>query len=246
MVPARKPRPSRRPSEKAAERTAAYEQFGLQLFFRFSVIRARMQTHGIHWTCWLGLKLLAHCGLETWPGRPDEEARLRRAAFDVPQRFIDAALANPFVRGCRTEESIRQEPPVRLRFEEASAHGLIGECLCAVQSKSWGPLVGVEPIEPDFPFDGGRIQYRFHESSRYNRRFLQRQYLKRRLGKGLRKLVGVAMGETQAMFLKHLSAGDEAAIRARLRIGARNSGAWPRAGSGSSVSLCGFIYPFST
>ena len=133
----------------------------------------------------------------------------------MPQRYVDAALANPFVRECRTEESIRQEPPIRLRFEEASAYGLLGECICAVQSKSWGPLVGVEPIEPDFPFDGQRIQYRFHESSRYNRRFEQRQYLKRRLGKGLRKLVGVAMARTQALFLKHLSAGDEAAIRAR-------------------------------
>ena len=172
-----------------------------------------MEAHGINWTCWLGLKLLAHCGLETWLGKPDEEARLRRAAFDVPQRFVGAALANPFVRECRTEESIRQEPPVRLRFEEASAYGLLGECHCAVQSKSWGPLIGVEPIEPDFPFDGGRIQYRFHESSRYNRRFEQRQILKRRLGKGLRKLVGVAMGKTQAIFLKHLSAGDEAAIK---------------------------------
>jgi hypothetical protein len=180
-----------------------------------------MQAHNIHWTCWLGLKLLAHCGLETWLGRPDEAARLRYAAFDVPQRFIDAALANPFVRECRTEESIRQEPPVRLRFEEASAYGLLGECLCAVQSKSWGPLVGVEPIEPDFPYGGQRIQYRYHQSSRYNRRFEQRQYLKRRLGKGLRKLVGVAMGRTQVLFLKQLSAGDAAAIKARLQMDAK-------------------------
>ena len=113
MVPASKPRPSRTPSKKAAERAAAYEQFGQQLFFRFNVIRARMQAHGINWTCWLGLKLLAHCGLETWLGRPDEEARLRRAAFDVPQKYIDAALANPFVRECRKDESIHQEPPIR-------------------------------------------------------------------------------------------------------------------------------------
>jgi hypothetical protein len=221
MAPARKPRPSRPPSKKAVERAAEFEFFGRQLFFRFDVIQARMEAHGINWTCWLGLKLLAHCGLETWLGRPDEEARLRRAAFDVPQKYINAALANPFVRECRTEESIRQEPPIRLRFEEASAYGLLGECICAVQSKSWGPFVGVEPIEPNFPFDGGRIQYRFHECSRYNRRFEQRQYLKKRLGKGLRKLVGMAMARTQALFLKHLSAGDEAAIRAQLQLSAK-------------------------
>ena len=70
-------------------------------------------------------------------------------------------------------------------------------------------------------YDGERIQYRFHKSSLYNRRFEQRKYLKRRLGKELRKLVGTAMGKTQAMFLKHLSAVDEAAIRVRLRIDAR-------------------------
>jgi hypothetical protein len=221
IVPAKKPRPPRSPSKKAAERAAAYDLFSRQLFFRFNVIRARMQAHGINWTCWLGLKLLAHCGLETWLGKPDEEAKLRRAAFDMPQRYIDAALANPSVSACCTEESIRKEPPIRLRFEQASAYGLLGECIFAVQSKSWGPFVGVEPIEPDFPFDGMRIQYRFHESSRYNRRFTQRQILKRRLGKGLRKLVGLAMENTQAGFLKQLSAGEEAGVRVRLRMGAR-------------------------
>ena len=120
MVPARKPRPSRLPSKKALERAAEFELFGRQLFFRFNVIKARMQAHGINWTCWLGLKLLAHCGLETWLGTPDEEARLRRAAFDVPQKFIDAALANPFVMACRMVRGIRREPPIRLRFEEAA------------------------------------------------------------------------------------------------------------------------------
>ena len=199
----------------------AYALFGQRHFFRFNVIRARMEAHGINWTCWLGLKLLAHCPLETWLGTRHEEPRLRRAAFDVPQALIDAAVPNPFVMKCRTAESIRKEPPIRLRFEEASAYGLLGECLCAVQSKSWGPLVGVEPIESDVPYDGERIQYRFHESSRYNRRFEQRQYLKKRLGKGLRKLVAVAMGQTQAQFLKRLSSEDAAAIHARLHIGAR-------------------------
>jgi len=242
MVPAKKPRPSRKPSKKAAERAAAYDLFSRQLFFRFNVIQARMQAHGINWTCWLGLKLLAHFGLETWLGKSDEEARLRRAAFDVPRWFIDAALANPFVRARCSEESIRKEPPIRLRFEEASAYGLLGECMCAVRGKSWGPFVGVEPIEPNFPYDGTRIQYRFHESSRYNRRFTQRQILKRRLGKGLRKLVGLAMENTQAGFLKHLSAGEEAAIRVRLRMGAREF--WPVA-RGRSGRRRGFSYPFS-
>src|ERR1700677_3968612 len=64
MVSAKKPRQARPPSKKAAERAAATDQAGRHLYFRFNVIRARMQAHGIYWTCWLGLKLLAHCGLE--------------------------------------------------------------------------------------------------------------------------------------------------------------------------------------
>lgn len=85
LVPARKPRTSKPPSTKAVERAAEFELLGRQLHFRFSVIQARMQAHGINWTYWLGLKMLAHSGLETWLGAAS-------SAVDVVRR-------NPHTRG---------------------------------------------------------------------------------------------------------------------------------------------------
>jgi hypothetical protein len=148
--------------------------------------------------------------LEGWLGKPHELAVLRHA-INLSGRFVDAALANVDVvaHTLGGETAIRVNPPVELRFEEASAYGNLGECLDATKSKSWGKLIGAFPIEPDFPFDGQRIQYIFHAGSRYNRRFLQRRWLKRRLGKELRHLVGLAMGSTKREWFAMLCHGNK-------------------------------------
>jgi hypothetical protein len=63
--------------------------------------------------------------------------------------------------------------------------------------------------------------YVFKESSPYNRRVLQRRYLKRRLGRGWRKLVGEAMYHPKGRFLAQVVTPDAAAIiRMALRMDA--------------------------
>src|SRR5262249_25192053 len=197
---------------KHKEGRQAQRDFGRLLVFRSEVIKARLQAHGIDWRTvpLIGLQALSYRELETWLGKPHELAVLRHA-INWSIRFVDAALANVDVVG-RTpggEPAIRGNPPVELPFEEASAYGTLGECLDATKSKSWGKLIGAFPVEPDFPFDGQRIQYVFHASSRYNRRFLQRRWLKRRLGKELRHLVGLAMGSTKREWLAMLRNGSQ-------------------------------------
>jgi hypothetical protein len=194
---------------KHVERRQAERDLGRLVVFRSEVVKARLQAHGIDWRTvpLIGLQMLSYRELGTWLGRPHELATLRHA-ISFASRFIEAALANPGVvaNTLGGEAAIRANPPVRLRFEEASAYGNLGECLDATKSKSWGELIGVFPIEPDFPFDGQRIQYVFHANSRYNRRFMQRGWLKRRLGK-LRNLVGLAMESTKGEWLALLRDG---------------------------------------
>jgi hypothetical protein len=195
------------PSTKSV---AAERAWGRLLVFRSEVVKARLQAHGIDWRTvpLIGLQVLSHRELATWLGEPHECATLENA-IRFARRFIEAALVNPDVvaNTLGGEAAIRANPPVRLRFVEASAYGNLGECLDATKSKSWGELVGVYPIEPNFPFDGQRVQYVFHANSRYNRRFLQRRWLKRRLGKHLRHLVGLAMNSTKREWLGMLRDG---------------------------------------
>jgi len=65
MVSAKKPRQARPPSKKAAERAAATDQAGRHLYFRFNVIRARMQAHIGNIHRWLRTEaMIANRGIE--------------------------------------------------------------------------------------------------------------------------------------------------------------------------------------
>ncbi|HZZ82773.1 MAG TPA: hypothetical protein VFE62_30015 [Gemmataceae bacterium] len=204
---------------RTTEKRKQEDAFGRLMYHRHSVIAARMGAHGIEHRSYLGSTMLAIQSLH-WLGTPNEEAMLRRAA-EFHRPYVEAALRNPLIVGSMTPVEIEKSPPVRMRYEEASAYGSIGECIAATRSKlSWGKLVSVDPVEESFPFHPQRIQYVYHATSRYNRRFEQRKYLKRRLGREHRRLVGDAMSATKGDFLRHLGDTDTNAIWRRLGMSA--------------------------
>src|SRR5262245_4875870 len=137
----------------------------------------------------------------------------------IARVLVDAALANECVRtylndltpwhgiyGLWTTERVKTDPPIRLEFEHAYALGGLGECLAACENKpTFGKLIGVLPVEPDDPVGETRIIYVFKDSSPYNRRVLQRKWMKKQLahvGRQYRPLVTQAMRETKGYFLK--------------------------------------------
>ena len=208
---------SRKARARAAAKRADADQFDKLIFHRFHVIKARMQANGIPMTCYLGPTMLAFSPLEQWLGTDREASVLRHYGTEIHKPYIAAALANECLMHTSTVEEITKNPPVRLRYVEASAYGSIGECMAATKSKSWGNLVSIDPIDADVPLDR-HVLYSFHKESRYNRRVEQRKYLKRKLGRKHRKLVGQAMGESQKLFLKTAPAGSEDAVKARLNL----------------------------
>jgi hypothetical protein len=118
----------------------------------------------------------------------------------------------------QTEESERRSPTVRIDYDEAFAVCGIGEGLAATKSKHWGSGPRILPLRPDDPVDPVRILYVFKEGSRYNLRFLQRQKLKKLLGKRYRPLVTMAKGFTQTVFLEQLTAQQAYVIRQLLHM----------------------------
>ena len=146
--------------------------------------------------------------------------------------LVDAALKNQFVaeyirdltpwHGCPslwTVEKVRKNPPVRVEFEHAYGLGGLGETLAACRNKpSFGRFLGVFSVEANDPVGELNVMYVFKESSPYNRRVLQRRYLKRRLGRGWRKLVGEAMYHPKRRFLAQVVTPDAAAI-IRMKFG---------------------------
>jgi len=202
QLEAEEARRARRLAANAARR-AENEAFDKTLYYRFQVIKSRGEAHGLQIGNYLGPTLLAFSPLASWLGKNQEPAILMHYLHVLPERYVAAALANPMIK--TPAEELRKNAPIRLRFEQASVYGTIGECMSAARSKSWGSLVSVDPIEPNMPYDGTRIQYFFHPESRYNRRVEQRKWMKNRLGKR-RPLVTAAMGATQKDFLKTINA----------------------------------------
>ena len=83
----------------------------------------------------------------------------------------------------------------------------------ATKSKHWGTGPRILLLRPDDPVDPVRILYVFKEGSRYNLRFLQRQMLKKLLGRRYRPLVQMAKSFTQTVFLEQLTAQQSYVIR---------------------------------
>ena len=159
----------------------------------------------------LAIQLLSFTRASEWVGQPNELRMLERA-----ERFAckmaaaaweNVCIAADIDEGKTTMAKEWFNPTIRLRFEEASCIGDLGASLYATKSKSWGRLVGIEPLPPGIIFDTRRVAYLYHENSRYNKRFNQRKYLKKRLGKGFRKLVRSAMGDTKRDFVASIDGG---------------------------------------
>lgn len=162
---------------------------------------------------------------------------LTRAAAErigrIARVLVDAALRNVFVRqyirdltpwhkcyGLWTVDQVRANPPVRVEFEHAFVLGCVGESLAAARSKpTFGEFVGVLPVEPNGPVGEVRINYVYKDSSPYNRRVNQRKWMKKRLGREWRKLVGKAMYWPKGKFLAgHVTSEARQAIRLKLRL----------------------------
>ncbi|HZZ81484.1 MAG TPA: hypothetical protein VFE62_23480 [Gemmataceae bacterium] len=200
-----------------AEKRKQEDAFGRLIYHRHCVIVARMTEHGIEHRSYLGSTILALQSLN-WLGTAHEKTDLRRAA-EFHRPYVAAALQNPLIVESMTPAAIEKNPPVRMRYEEASAYGSIGECIAATRSKlSWGKLVSIDTVEKSFPFGRQRIQYVYHATSRYNQRFEQRKYLKRRLGGEHRRLVADAMSSTKRDFLKSLDERCTVAIQRRVGL----------------------------
>jgi hypothetical protein len=74
-------------------------------------------------------------------------------------------------------------------------------------------------IPPDDPVDPRRILYLYRRNSVYNRRFLQRQQMKRILGRRHRPLVTKAKRTAQRDFIAALTEAQVQAIRRGLQLG---------------------------
>jgi len=117
-----------------------------------------------------------------------------------------------------SEAAVRQDPVVRIEYEQAITIGGVGECLAATRSKYWGDGPWITPLQADDWFYPHRITYVYRENSLYNRRFEQRRQLKELLGKRYRKLVGTAKWHTKTVFLRQLTDDQADAVRRILSI----------------------------
>ena len=74
------------------------------------------------------------------------------------------------------------------------------------------------PLEPGDPVDPWRVLYLYRENSVHHRRFLQRQRMKRLLGREHRKLVKQANRETKQDFLSTITQEQAWAIRRKFGV----------------------------
>ena len=157
-----------------------------------------------------------------FPGETREKFRLRaERASRVARILVDACLANVWVQDLiadpelpfYTEESIRRNPVVRIDYDEAFAIAGIGEGLALTKRKNWGDGPRILPLDPEDYVDHMYIGYVYKESSRYNRRVLQRRRMKELLG-SYRSLVLRAMchHHSQGIFLRMLTPHEAAVI----------------------------------
>jgi hypothetical protein len=154
----------------------------------------------------------------------DEIAKLVQS-LDVPQ-FAAAAIANLSVRRFQkepqfcelwTEQAIRGNPPMRVEFEDATVFGSITEAGDIAKNKSWGHLMGIEPLRAADRLFPSNITYVLKPSSKLRLRWEVRDTFKNILG-DRRSLVTDAVRCTKRWFLERLSVSDGKVIRNRLDL----------------------------
>jgi hypothetical protein len=160
-------------------------------------------------------------------GESDDEFRSRaERAAKYAKLLIDAALTNHEIRALIadarhpewTEAGERENPTVRLDYDQAVCIAGIGEGLAATKNKNWGDGPYIQPLEPEDPVDPMFVTYVFKPNSLYNRRFEQRQKLKRLLGKTHRPLVTAAKRSTKRSFVDALTSQQAYVIRKALGL----------------------------
>lgn len=172
----------------------------------------------------------------------DVRAARREALAALVRRpaLAAAALANQSVRawlaaGLLDEGAVRANPPVRVEFVECHVFAGAGDALSAATGKRFGAYVGLFPLTEDDPVDYWRVLYRYTAANPYNRRVEGRKALKRALGRGFSRLVGLAAHNPLKRFLPALTAADVDAIARR--VGTDPRGFWRMATGAAAVRL---------
>jgi len=155
----------------------------------------------------------------------DEIMKLVRT-IDVPKLIATALgntcmqrfLADAEFKSSWSEEYIRHgNPPVRVEFEHAIVFGTISEAGDIAKSKSWGRLIGIQPLRETDELYPRNITYTLKDTSKLRMRWEFRDTFKKILGKD-RRLVNEAMRETKRSFLASLPPLDIAILGSKLRL----------------------------
>jgi hypothetical protein len=149
------------------------------------------------------------------------------ASSPFRQQFLDAANRNLSILEYRAdaklcslwrEETIRDNPPLRVEFEHAIVFATIGEAISMRRGKSgWGQVINVEPLRPTDWLHPTRITYQLKASNKMRQRWEFRDTFRNVLGKN-RRLVTLAMQLNQKDFLARLGADDTQIIRRKLDL----------------------------
>lgn len=171
------------------------------------------------------------------------ERQVIRGALGLSLICADAAMQNEDIlayiaEGHLKESEVRDHPPVMVEFEEAGVIGSVGTGFSVADGKSWGRFLDVKPIEPTTIIYRMNVGIYYKSGSRYNARFEQRKWMKHKLGRGYRKLVGHAKRLSKTDFLKQFDNGafglENAAKVVQARIGVDMPTFW-RAAKGAVI-----------
>lgn len=144
---------------------------------------------------------------------------------DLP-KFTAAAAANlsirqfqndPQFRDLWSDRLLRTNPPLRVEFDHVVVFGSINEAGDIAKNKSWGLLIGIEPLREDDRLLPRNITYILKATSKQRMRWEFRDTFRNILG-NRRPLVSDALRSTKHWFLKGLSHGDAKVIRNRLDL----------------------------
>ncbi len=141
----------------------------------------------------------------------------RFAAAAARNIAIQQFQSDPRFRSLWTDETIRTNPPLRVEFEYATFFGSVGEAGDIAKNKSWGALIGLEPLRVDDRLYPQNVSYILKATSKQRMRWEWRDSFRAILGTK-RGLVSAALRKTKKGFLKEMSDGDEKVIRDRLDL----------------------------
>jgi hypothetical protein len=139
--------------------------------------------------------------------------------YGYPGQFAAACLANEEVQrncqawpDCHKLEDYARRPVFRMEFAMGVAIGCL-EVLDWAKKKTWGPLDWVAPILSDDPVHPMFLEFCHNPAtSIWHQRLMQKQWLKRKLGRGGAGLVHRARKESMTNFVGVLTTGESAGL----------------------------------